>query len=154
MIHAPLLRFAAASWLACLYADPAHAQLATGTWVQHPTPGQPGLTMTIESCCHGGSHIVYRLTGHNEVLLTVDSPLDGTEVPVLKPDGKPSGETMAIKRVDARHTVTVLKVDGAQFGVSRAELSSDGKTLTIVNEITQAVSGRVPGTKTDIWTKQ
>ena len=41
---------------------------------------------------------------------------------------------MAIKRVDATHTVTVLKMNGKPFGTSKATISADGRTLTVENE--------------------
>jgi hypothetical protein len=75
--------------------------------------------------------------------MVVESPFNGTDVPVLV-GGKPSGETMAIKTVDDHHWTTVLKFNGQQFGISRLELSLDGKTLTVENNITSAAAGQ-PG---------
>jgi hypothetical protein len=68
--------------------------------------------------------------------LTVNSPMDGTEVPALV-GGKPSGETMAIKRVDDHHYSAVVKMSGQQFGTSNGTLSAVGRTLT-VESVSQA----------------
>jgi hypothetical protein len=62
--------------------------------------------------------------------LTVNSPMDGTEVPALV-GGKPSGETMAIKRVDDHHYSAVVKMSGKPFGTSNGTVSADGKTMTV-----------------------
>ena len=127
------------------------AQLGVGTWVRQADASMPaGMTMTVQPCCNGG----FRLTYHaGPVVLTVDSPFDGTEVPVLI-GGKPSGETMAIKRVDAHHTSTVLKMNGQPFGTSRSTLSADGKTLTVENNITFAAGGRTSGHQTETWVRK
>jgi hypothetical protein len=79
--------------------------------------------------------------------------MDGTDVPVLVA-GKPTGETMGIKSVDSHHTFTVLKVDGKQYGTSKAELSADLKTLTVENEFTAAAQGHQPGKSTEIWVRK
>ena len=88
--------------------------------------------MTVEGCCHGGRKLTYHITMNDtKLVLTVESPFDGTEVPVLL-DGKPSGETMAIKFVDDYHTTTVLKMNGQPFGTSKATLSADGEKVTMM----------------------
>jgi hypothetical protein len=131
---------------------------AIGTWVRTAGPGvSPGgeMTMTVEPWGNGGRKLTYRVKRPNQpdLILTVESPLDGTDVPVLL-DGKPSGETMGIKRVDSHHSVTVLKMNGQQFGISRATLSPDGKTLTVENEITVQAGGRQPGKATERWVRK
>ena len=124
------------------------AQLGVGTWVKQPTgSNSSGMTMIVQPCCHGG----FRLTYHaGPVVLMVESPFDGTEVPVLI-GGKPSGETMAITRVDRYHTSTVLKMNGQPFGSSKSTLSADGKTLTVENHITFAAGGQTTGQQTEVW---
>ena len=57
-------------------------------------------------------------------------PLNGNDVPVLV-NGKPSGQTMGIRRIDSRHTVTVLRFQGTETGISKAELSPNGKVLKV-----------------------
>lgn len=131
-------------------ADVVHAQVGVGTWVrQNPDPTMGSMTMKVEACCGGGRKLTYRfnVNGQSHVL-TVESPFDGTGVPVLL-DGKPSGETMAITRVDSHHTSTTLTMNGKPFGTSKATLSDDGKTLTVINEMKAA-----SGPQTEIWKKQ
>ena len=78
------------------------------------------------------------------IVSTVLTPLDGKDVPLLV-NGKPSGQTMGIKRIDSRHTVTVLRFQGKETGISKAEISPDGKVLKI--ETDYATSN--PTRKTD-----
>ncbi len=134
-------------------AAPLHAQVGVGTWVQQSGPRAAALTMTVEACCNGGRRLIYRITGRSDVLLTVDSPMDGSDAQVMA-GGKPTGETMAITRVDDRHALTVLKMNGQRFGTSRATLSPDGRTLTIENDITSAAAGQSIGKRTDIWVRK
>ena len=130
--------------------SPVQAQLGNGTWVrQSDNAAGGGMTMTVESCCHGGRRLIYHA---GKVVLTVESPMDGTDVPVLVA-GKPSGETMGIKRVDDRHLFTVLKMNGEKFGTSKSTLSVDGRTLVVENQITSAVGG-TPGTVTERWVRK
>lgn len=130
-----------------------HAQLGVGTWIKQSKPGEltAGLTMTVEACCGSGYRIVYRLAGRSEPLMSLESALDGKDVPVLLADGKASGETMAITRVDDHHLSTVLKMDGKPFGTSKAALSLDSKTLTVENIITVAAQGQTVGKQTEVW---
>jgi hypothetical protein len=55
--------------------------------------------------------------------------MDGTEVPALLAGGKPSGETMAIKRLDDRHYEGVVKMDGKPVGTAKSTLSADGTSV-------------------------
>ena len=84
------------------WANFAHAQFAVGsTWVRTDALGK-GITLTIEACCNGGLRLIYKIPNMGDqpaVTMTVDSPMDGTEVPSLI-GGKPSGQTMAARRVD------------------------------------------------------
>jgi hypothetical protein len=106
--------------------------------------------MTVEPCCSSGYKLTYRFAmGADKTVMTVSSPFDGTEVPVLVND-KPSGETMAIKRLDGHHSSTVIKMNGEPFGTSSATLSADGRTLTVINEMASGAAGKV----TETWTKQ
>jgi hypothetical protein len=130
------------------------AQTGIGTWVQQRgASGTGALTMTVEACCNGGRRLIYRIESRGTVVMTVDSPMDGREAPVLV-GGKPSGETMAIKLVDDHHTITVLRMDGKPFGTSKATLSADGKTLTVENEVTSAAGGQTPGKTTEVWVRK
>jgi hypothetical protein len=132
-----------------------HAQVGIGTWVKQDSTARPGgLTMKVEACCHGGRRLTYSiLIDTTSSLLTVESPFDGTEVPVLL-NGKPTGETMAIKRVDDHHVSTVLKMNGKFFGTSTATLSADGRTLTVLNDVTAVAGGQTVGKRTEIWVRK
>ncbi len=111
----------------------AHAQFGAGTtWVRTDAQGK-GITMSVEACCKGGLRMTYQIPpmgGQPPVTMTVDSPMDGTEVPTLV-GGKPSGQMMAITRVDDRHYRAVMKVGGKPFGTSNGTVSADGKTMTV-----------------------
>lgn len=133
----------------------ASAQLEIGTWTRKATDTQPAMTMKIEPCCGGkGRKLSYTLNSTGTALsLTLDSKLDGSEAPVMM-NGTASGETMAIKRVDARHVTNVLKINGTKFATSVATLSADGKTLTVVTDVSTAMAGMQVGKTTEVWIKQ
>src|SRR5262245_15262341 len=130
----------------------ANAQLGVGTWERQGLlkPGQP-LTMTVEPCCRSGRRLIYRIPGM-DVVMTVESPFDGSEVPVLL-GGKPSGETMAIKQTDDHHWTTTLKMNGQLFGTSKGALSADGRTITVENDFAASV-GNAAGKSTETWVKK
>src|SRR5258707_1054265 len=80
------------------------AQFSVGTWVQ--TAPMKGMTMNVDQCCNGGRRLTFHVpAGQTTQTVTVDSRFDGSDVPEVV-DGKPSGETMALKRVDDRRTTT------------------------------------------------
>ena len=136
-------------------ASVAHAQIGVGTW-ERTDKGGIGMTMTVSVCCNGGRRLVYHIPsigGQPEATMSVDSPFNGSDVPALV-GGKPSGETMAITRVDDRHYNAVLKMNGQPFGTSSATLSADGKTLTVESAMSMGAGG-APGSKqTEIWVKK
>ncbi|HSL02751.1 MAG TPA: hypothetical protein VK901_04345 [Nitrospiraceae bacterium] len=107
--------------------------------------------MTVEAVGTGW-RLTYKLAGQapGNPVTTVLTPLDGKDVPILI-DGKPSGETMGIKSIDTRHTATVLKFHGKEWGTSKCELSPDGKVLTVENDY--ADSNPI-GKKIQYWDKQ
>lgn len=109
--------------------------------------------MTVEACCSGGFRLIYRITGNSDFVMTVESPMDGRDVPVLVA-GKPSGETMGIKRVDDHHTLTVLKMNGKTFGTSKSTLSADAKALTVETEYTSTAGGQAVGKQTQTWVRK
>lgn len=140
--------------LALVSAKPLPAQLEIGTWVRQPAPSMPSMTMKIEACCNGGRRLTYYVVmSGSETVLTVESRLDGKDAPVLM-GGKPSGQTMAIKRVDARHASAVLKMNGTVYGTSHSTLSADGRTLTSVNDYTSSAGGQTVGKITEIWVRK
>jgi hypothetical protein len=115
------------------WGSPAHAQIGVGEWVRTDAAGK-GMTMTVAPCCKGGYRLTYSvLIGNGQqppLILTVDLPMDGTEVPVLAA-GKPSGQTMSAKRIDDHHYTAVVKLNGQPSLTSNATLSADGKSMTI-----------------------
>ena len=155
MTRARAIRWAlgVVAFCAICSASAASAQAGVGTWERQgvQTPGQP-LTMTVEACCGSGRRLTYRIPGLDAVL-TVESPFNGTEVPLLM-GGKPSGETMAITQVDDHHWTTVLKMNGKLFGTSKGTLSADGRTITVENDMTAGVGGNAAGKSTETWVKK
>jgi hypothetical protein len=115
------------------WAHQAHAQFGVGsTWLRTDAQGK-GITMTVEACCNGGLRLTYQIppiANQPAMTMSVDSPMDGTEAPVLF-GGKPSAETMAIKRVDDHHYSAVLNMSGKPFGASNGTVSADGKSMTV-----------------------
>ena len=131
-----------------------HAQLEIGTWVREPTATMPSITLSIAACCNGGRRLTYHVDiNGTETLLIVETKLEGSEAPVMM-NGKPSGETMAITRVDAHHASTVLKMNGKPFGTSQATLSADGRTLTVLDDFSSSVGDQQVGKYTEVWVKQ
>ena len=131
-----------------------HAQIGVGTWVRKSTASMPGMTMTVEACCNGGRRLIYHIDiNGTATVLTIESRFDGSDAPVLMA-GKPSGETMGIKRVDDHHVSTVLKMNGKVFGTSKATLSADGTTLTIINDYTSSAGGQPAGKNTEVWVRK
>ena len=141
--------------LAIMWAAPLYAQLEVGTWVRTPTKAMPdSMTMKIEVCCGGGRRLSYSFAAGNQAMsMLVETNLDGSEAPVLV-NGKPSGETMAISRLDAHHAHTIIRMNGKEFATSEATLSADGKTLSVVNDCTSATGCMPIGKSTETWVKQ
>ncbi|HLG56637.1 MAG TPA: hypothetical protein VI485_14965 [Vicinamibacterales bacterium] len=118
------------------WGSPAHAQLGVGEWVRTDAAGK-GMTMTVAACCKGGYRLTYNVpigNGQAPLILTVDLPMDGTEVPTLAA-GKPTGQTMSAKRIDDRHYTGIVKQGGQPYLTANATLSADGKTLTIEDTV-------------------
>jgi len=96
------------------------------------------MTMNVAACCKGGYRLTYHVpvaNGQPPLILTVDLPADGTDVPVLS-GGQPTGQTMSLKRVDDHHYTGVVKQNGGPSLTSSATLSADGKTLTVEDTLT------------------
>jgi hypothetical protein len=128
------------------------AQFSVGTWVQ--TAPMKGLTMTVEECCTGGRRLVFHVTvGQKTQTMSVESRFDGSDAPVLV-DGKPNGETMALKRVNERQTTTVFKRNGRVFRTSTAAESADQRTLTVENEFIDTADGRVTGKMKETYARK
>jgi hypothetical protein len=145
-------RFAIAVCLVALAAS-ARAQIAPGTWIKR---GTSAMVMIVESA-GPGIKITYQFNGADgkpmsRNVMTIVTMLDGKEAAVLI-DGKPSGETMAVKRIDALHTFTVIKMQGKEFGTSKLEVSGDGRVLKVENHAT-AGAGQPASVTMEYWDKQ
>jgi hypothetical protein len=134
------------------FASPAAADSPIGTWVKKAEANKPAITLTIDAWGSGKAKLTWHLN-RPAMVLTVVATIDGTDAPVLV-DGKPSGETMAIKLVDKRHSTTVIKMNGKPFGTSKGSFSEDFKTLTVENEFSESVGGNAPGKSTEIWIRK
>ena len=105
-----------------------------GTWVERKPVEQGRQTMTVEESGSGWK-LTYKATSPKMggmMVFTVVTQLDGKDAPVMAGD-KPTGQSMAITRVDSHHTYTVLKLQGKKTGISKSELSADGKFLRVQN---------------------
>lgn len=115
----------------------------SGVWLLRDTTSKFRLTMTVEEV-GGGWKMTWKIPvpdtkgSATYAVMTAESSLNGKDVPNLV-DGKPSGQTMAIRKIDERHTYTVVKFDGKQTGISKSELSADGKVIKTENDF--AISG-------------
>ena len=127
----------------------AHAQIGVGEWARTDPEGG-GMTMTVAACCNGGYRLTYHVPvkGEQPLTLTVDLPMNGTEVPVLS-GGKPTGQTMSAKRVDDHHYTGVAKQNGQLSLTNTETLSADGKTLTVIDTI-----GVSKQKVTEVWSKK
>jgi hypothetical protein len=100
-----------------------------------------------------GWKLPYKVVGpvaSGTIVSTVLTQLDGKDVPVLV-EGKPSGQTMGIKKIDSRHTVGVVKFQGKEMGISKSEISPDGKVFRI--ETDYAPSNPI-GKEVQYWDRQ
>lgn len=128
-----------------------------GTWVprnKQVAPGMAGsMTLVVDRFGADGRKFTWHIKiNDKESVMVVESPMNGTEATVMV-DGKPTAETMAVKRLDDRHSFTVIKMGGKPFGTSKGELSADGKTFTVENEFTPAAPNS-PGKTTEIWDRK
>ena len=123
-----------------------------GTWVKKTEAGKPVMTLTIEEWGSNKAKLTWHLK-QPAMVMTVVSAVDGADAPVLV-DGKPSGETMAIKLVDKRHSTTIVKINGKPFGTSKGSFSEDFKTLTVDNDFSGSAGGNAAGKSTEIWIRK
>ena len=127
--------------------------LSAGTWVQRGH--EKGLTMTVEEV-GTGLKLTYKGVGPDAAafdIMTILTQLDGKDAPVLV-NGKPTGQTMAIRKIDSHHTFTVLKSQGKEVGTSKAELSADGKVLKVENKMGAPGANGEGVTAVEYWDKK
>jgi len=113
------------------------------------------MVMVIEAASPG-IKITYRMLGpdgapQDQNVVTVVTALDGKEAPMMM-DGKPTGQTMATLRTGVYVASSVVRMEGRTLRKSTAELSADGKTLT-VEHVTAATSPST-GKQTEYWDKK
>lgn len=124
-----------------------------GTWIKKAEGGKPEMTMTVEAWGAGKGKLTYRVKGMMGIAVTIVSALDGSEAPVLV-NGKASSETQAIKLVDKYHLVTVVKMDGKPYGMSKGTFSKDFRTLTVENDFSAATGGSAAAKSTEVWVRK
>jgi hypothetical protein len=85
--------------------------------------------------------------------MTMETKLDGKDAPNFL-DGKPSGQSMEIRKVDDRHTYAVMKYQGKPTGISKSEISPDGKVIKSENSYDVASPNGAAGKQVVYWDKQ
>lgn len=124
--------------------------LPVGTWVRRANQDGVNISMIIEAV-GTGRRITMKVgvPGGATSTMMVTTQVDGKDVPVLV-DGKPSSQTMAIRMIDDRHTVNIMKMNGNPIMTQKSEISADGKVIK--DESTSAT----PGGQTSIqyWDKK
>ncbi len=133
----------------------AAADSPVGTWakVSDLSNAKGEIVLTIERWGKGGAKLVWRMKGH-PIVMTIESALDGSDAPFLM-NGQPSGETMGITRLDGHHAATILKLNGKQFGTSKATFSDDFTKMTVENVVQKGTDvGPPPGKTTEVWTRK
>ena len=137
------------------YVSPAWAQTPLfGTWIKRPS-STPPMMMVIEEA-RAGIKITYRMLDSEgapleQNVVTVVTALDGKEAPMMM-DGKPTGQTMATLRTGVYVASSIVRMQGKTLRKSVAELSPDGKILTVENDMTAA--GPSTGKLTEYWDKK
>jgi hypothetical protein len=87
------------------------------------------------------------------MVMTIVTQLDGKDAPVLL-NGQPSGQTMAIKLIDDRHTFAVVKFQGREGSTAKSELSADGKVLKVENMMPSSAGGAGQVIQVEYWDKK
>ncbi|BCA56422.1 hypothetical protein W02_35620 [Nitrospira sp. KM1] len=126
-----------------------------GTWIlREPEPGGQ-LTLNIEEVSEGWK-LMYTVIGPGAPgasYTTVVTPLNGKDAPVMI-DGKTSGQTMGITKIDDLHTVNVIKYEGKEIGTSKTELSSDGKIIKVETDYPDSNLGAPASKQIQFWDKK
>jgi hypothetical protein len=122
-----------------------------GTWVERSA--KP-MTMTVEKAGSGAKFTYQMPPGFTpNMVMTFETQFDGQWVPVMV-DGKPSAETMMVKRIDDRHTSGAWKMQGTPAGTSKSELSADGKVIKVDTDTMAAGPDAAAGKITQYWDKK
>jgi len=125
-------------------------QIPVGNWVRRTTKDGGGTTMLVENA-GTGQKFTFKVAvangGTSTMILTTH--YDGKDATVFV-DGKPSGETMAIRKVDDHHVINVVKMNGNPMVTQKSELSADGKVIK--TESMPTVAGQPSGV--EYWDKK
>jgi hypothetical protein len=148
-------RFVLVAGLLSLSSIAGAESLWIGTWIlREPEPGGQ-LTLKVEEVSPGWK-LTYKVIGPGAPgasFTTILTPLDGQDVPVLI-YGNPSGQTMGIKKLDDHHTVNVIKFKGKEIGVSKSELSSNGKMIRVETDYPDSNPGAPAPKQVQFWDRK
>ena len=124
--------------------------LPVGTWVRRPNNDSVNATLLIEAA-GTGRKLTFKaqVAGGASTTMVVTTQMDGKDAQVSV-DGKPSGQTMAMRMLDDRHIVNVLKINGNTMATQKSEISPDGKMIK--TDTTASVPGQQNGT--EYWDKK
>ena len=143
----PYRRFPGIAFVVCLLSLRSMVgadSLWSGTWVLREPPQGGHLTMTVEEV---GSEWkpTYKIVGPD-----ASGTIYSTVLTQL--DGKLSGQTMGIKKIDSRHTVTDMKFQGKWMAISKSELSPDRKVLKVKTDYADSNPTGLIGKQIQYWT--
>jgi hypothetical protein len=124
--------------------------IPVGTWVRRPNKDGGSSIMIVEAA-GTGRKLTFKVAvaGGGTSTMIVTTQLDGKDAPVFV-DDKPSGETMAIRKVDDHHALNFIKMNGNPMLTQKSELSADGKVIKV--ESTPMIPGGQYGT--EYWDKK
>ncbi len=110
------------------------ASMPTGTWTRRANKEGVVATVMVEAA-GSGRKITFKVLIHGGTTSTmvVTTQGDGKDATVYV-DGKPSGETMAIRFIDDHHTTNIIKMNGNTIAEQDSEFSADGKVITVRNK--------------------
>ena len=126
-----------------------------GTWILREAEPGGQLTLNVEEAGSGWK-LTYKVIGPGAPgasNTTIVTPLDGTDVPVLI-DNKPSSQTMGITKIDDHHTVNIIKAKGKEIGVSKSELSSNGKMIRVEIDYPDSNPGAPASKQIQFWDRK
>jgi len=109
----------------------ADSMLPIGTWVRRANNDGISSTMVIEAV-GAGRKLTFKIAipGGGTSTLTVTTQVDGKDAAVSV-DGRPSGQTMAIRAIDDHHAINIIKMNGSPTTTQKSQLSADGKVIKV-----------------------
>jgi hypothetical protein len=128
----------------------ARADSPVGTYSRLDDQGKFGGVTLIIEVWDKTAKLTYVFAGKGDAKFSVVSPLDGSDAPLMV-NGSPSGEGMAIKKVDKHHAVTVLKRNGQILGTSKSTFSDDFSQLMVETDYGTTADGISLGRQTEVW---